>query len=115
MPGSFAAGAWAPQALAGGGAAGGSGGGAPGAEAAAMETLLRDRLGHFKLAKDAYNTHFYAMFVDHQLAERGLLRGGGPGGLEMGKGDLVFYVGNGVHPPRLRPRNVCAPSTRARS
>jgi hypothetical protein len=32
-----------------------------------MRQILRDRLGHFKLEKDTYNTHFYELHLDHIL------------------------------------------------
>ena len=45
------------------------------AEVRAAEAVMRDRLGHFKLSKDAYNTHFYELHHDHTLAQKGMLRG----------------------------------------
>jgi hypothetical protein len=42
-----------------------------------MESILRDRLGHFKLDKDKYNTHFYKLTHDYALAQKGRLRESG--------------------------------------
>jgi len=38
-----------------------------------MESILRDRLGHFKLEKDTYNTHLYELKQDYTLAQKNML------------------------------------------
>jgi hypothetical protein len=61
---------------------GGSGSSEKDPQAKAVESLLRDRLGHFKLDKDSYNTHFYELHHDHSLAQQNLLQGSGATGNE---------------------------------
>mmetsp|Transcript_50710 Transcript_50710/g.64960 ORF Transcript_50710/g.64960 Transcript_50710/m.64960 type:complete len:312 (+) Transcript_50710:195-1130(+) len=64
-----------------------------------MESILRDRLGHFKLEKDTYNTHLYELKQDYTLAQKNMLclQNGG----DVARGDLIFYVGNKVRAARI--------------
>jgi hypothetical protein len=85
----------------------GGGGGDP--QAAAVESLLRDRLGHFKLDKDAYNTHFYELHHDHSLAQQNLLQGSGSTGSEPKVGHTLSSFKR-VGTLSLLPFDSCLPS-----
>ena len=63
----------------------------------AVQTVLDERLGHFKLDHDDYNTHFHECQHDSMLAAQGLFKDPG----DKDRGEHIFLVSQGANVRRL--------------